>query len=268
MKNIRLFAAMAITSTMLLTACASSDTTKVTVYFSKGGHASLEQNKIPLIDRFLNLFAKKAYAQIHTAADTDYFMLLVIADDFDGAYAVAPGTASSISIEVPSGSDRAFLLNSYSPSGEINYVGRHVTDVSGTDTSFSINMYPCFYDLEAESLEENNYISVNWYYDTTLNLFETVEIYRACEGESCDGTFSSTPLSSNSLAESFTDNDDDFSNDLIPGNVYFYFVRVSTGSFGGGGIPVPASVDDYFSNYYYDIFAYSMAIVTYVYVIN
>jgi hypothetical protein len=264
MKVLRLSSIFILACALMLTACASSDTTKVTIYFAKNGQASLEPQKLPLIDRILNIFTSKAYAQIHHTEDTDYFELYVLASDF-GTYATAPNSATSISINVPSGDNRIFLLNSISLSGEINYAGKHVANLTGGDASFSINMYPNLLIITPDSQSTNQFIGLTWTYDsTTLTGFSTVEIYRACIGASCDGIFA--PIGSNMLyAGVYTDTDNNSTNDLIPGNVYYYFLRINTGSFGGGGMPVPASIEDYYTNYMYYIFFDTLTSIQYIY---
>ncbi|MBN2402334.1 MAG: hypothetical protein JXN64_08020 [Spirochaetes bacterium] len=261
MKTKRLLALILFLSAILLTACASSDTTNVTVYFSKGGHASLEQEKLPLIDRIFNFFAKPAYAQ-YSPGDTEYYSLLVVAEDMDLRYTTAPGTASSVSIEVPNGDNRIFGLYSISPDSEINYVGQNVVNLSGGDVSFSLTMYPSFNDVYAISDTEQNFISITWDADATLIAFSDIEIYRACLGTSCDGTFGTTPLTILAIeSESYED-----SLDLIPGNEYFYYLRIPTPGFGGGGRPIPVSIEDYYSDInYLFVFDEGMTEVQYIY---
>ena len=69
MKILRFFSILIIVSVLMLTACASSDTTKVTIYFAKNGQASLEQQKLPLIDRFLTYSAVKLMRRHHSLSE-------------------------------------------------------------------------------------------------------------------------------------------------------------------------------------------------------
>ena len=143
MKFFRFFPVLILLSTFVLTTCSfPDDTTTVTIYFSSDKQTKSEYEKESLIDRFLNFFSSKAYAQIHQTEDTEYYFLWVTADDIDeeSYYTpLIPGTETSISIDVPSGSNRVFTLLSISPNGNYNYVGQTVTDLIGGEISISIN---------------------------------------------------------------------------------------------------------------------------------
>ncbi|MFH0976213.1 MAG: hypothetical protein V1874_10575 [Spirochaetota bacterium] len=247
MKVIRLLTVLAVLSVLLLTACASSDTTKVTVYFAKDKQASLEQNKLPLIDRFLNLFTKKAYAQ-HQPEDTANYFLYITADDMDTVYTpFIDGSYTSISVEVPSGKNRVFTVFSFSPSGNYNYVGQNTANLTGGNTSISINMYPCLNNI---IVTNSGYMYINWTYDSTLDdKYPYVKIYRACYGTdpSCDGTITTLtttwPFGTGGTG-TYPDMDS-----FIEGNFYYYFLSVDTGSFANGGLIAPTNFSDFFTNY-------------------
>jgi hypothetical protein len=246
MKVLRIFSILILAVALMLTACASSDTTKVTVYFSKDGHTSLEPQKLPLIDRFLNLFSSKAYAQLHQPDDTANYLLYVTASDFDGAFAQADGLANSISIEIPSGDNRVFTLFSFSHNGNYNYIGQNVINLAGGDIAISINMYPCLNNIVVTN---SGYMYINWTYDLTLDgKYNYVKIYRACFGTdpSCDGTIT-TRTTTGSLGSGGNGIYPDMDS-FIPGNYYYYFLSIDTGSFGGGGIAIPTNFSDFFIN--------------------
>jgi hypothetical protein len=255
MKILRLFSILIIVSVLMLTACASSDTTKVTIYFAKNGHASLEQQKLPLIDKILNLFSSKAYAQIHVPSDTANYFLYVTAGDMDTVYTpFIDGSYTSISVDVPSGNNRVFTLFSFSQNGNFNYVGQNVANLRGGDTSISINMFPCLNNI---TVTNSGYVYVNWTYDSTLEgKFTTVNIYRACYGTDplCDGSIA-LPTSW-SIGSAGSGSYPDMSG-FSEGNVYYYLLTIDTGSFANGGLIAPTNFSDFFINDYF-IAAYMM----------
>jgi hypothetical protein len=256
MKVLRFFSVLIILCVLMFAACSSQDMTKVTIYFAKDKQASLEEIKLPLIDRILNLFSSKAYAQIHQPSDTANYFLYVTADDIETIYTpFIDGSYTSISVDVPSGDNRVFTLFSFSPSGNYNYVGQNVANLTGGDTSISINMYPCLNNI---TVTNSGYMYINWTYDLTLDgKFNYVKIYRACYGTdpSCDGTIT-TRTTLGSLGTSgtgiYTDMDS-----FIAGNYYYYFLCIDTGTFAGGGLTVPTNFSDFFINNYF-IAAYMM----------
>lgn len=264
MKIVRLFAAMAILSVVLLAACASSDTTKVTVYFSKGGHASLEQNKIPLIDRFFSLFSKEAYAQTHDPANTDSYFLWVFGDGMSPIFLYdIPGTQASVTIEVPSGNNRVFTL--WSGNGDIeyqyiNYVGQTVSNLSGSDQTITVHMYPSTNEVYVSEEGSNFYIS--WDYDPSLidEGFQTVKVYRACYGYGsgalsiCDGTVTEVnPSATKYLNEASVYDSYYWDNEIDPitayGNEFYYFVRIDSPNSPSGGFRVPNNLFNFTNTY-------------------
>lgn len=255
MKILRFFSILIIVSVLMLTACASSDTTKVTIYFAKNGHASLDQQKLPLIDKILNLFSSKAYAQIHVPSDTANYFLYVTAGDMDTVYTpFIDGSNTSISVDVPSGNNRVFTLFSFSPTYNYNYIGQNVANLTGGNASISINMFPCLNNITATN---SGYVYVNWTYDSTLQgKFTTVNIYRACYGTDplCDGSI--TLSTSWSIGSAGAGSYPDMSS-FAEGNFYYYFLTIDTGSFANGGLTVPANFSDFFTNDYF-IAAYMM----------
>jgi hypothetical protein len=226
-----------------------NDMTKVTIYFGKNTQSNLQQQKLPLIDRILNLFSSPAYAQtIHQPGDSAFYYLYVTADDIEGKSSVVPGTESTISIDVPSGNNRVFTLLSFSPNGIYNYIGQEVTDLTGGDANVTIIMYPCLNNIQ---VQYTDYLDITWNYDMTLDGdFSTVSIYRACYGTdttNCDGSITSLstewPIGS-SGSGIYTDSSISFG----PINEYIYLLTVNTGSYGGGGISIPANFLDFQEN--------------------
>lgn len=250
MKILRLSSIFILTSALMLTACASSDITKVTVYFSKDGHASLEPQKLPLIDRFLNLFTSKAYAQTHNPGNTEQYFLIVTADDY-GTSTYAPGNATSISIEVQSGENRVFTLFSFSPDGNYNYIGQESANLSGGNTSISINMYPCLYNISAAPSGSTT-INISWQYDPSLNYegYTNFWLYKTCIGSnpSCDGNLngepSSIPITNLSTEDS-----------VLSGQYYYYFLIIDSPYSPGGTIQLSGNIADIFtSNHFLTVY--------------
>jgi hypothetical protein len=275
MKILRLFSILIIVSALMLTACASSDTTKVTIYFAKNGHASLEQQKLPLIDRFLNLFSSRAYAQHHNPANTDYYFLWVTADDIDGVYSpMIPGTETSISLEVPNGNNRLFTILSLH-SSSYNYIGQEVANLSGGDAAITVNMYPCLNDISIPPLTQNYNITLTWTFDSSLvsEGFLTFRLYRSCIGDdpACGYTGNVIEVdptgSTNGPKEIFYNTYTDMYQlaQTSPNpQMYFYFLSVDSLYSPNGGLPVPANIIDYFNNYPF-IAVYIMASGQFIY---
>jgi hypothetical protein len=265
MKVFRIFSIFILACALMLTACASSDTTKVTVYFAKNGQASLEPQKLPLIDRIFNLFSSKAYAQHHISANTDYYFVWVTADDIDTINSpMVPGTESSVSFEVQNGDNRVFTVLSLHGS-YYNYIGQAVANLTGGNTSVPVDMYPCLNNITAN--QSGSSISIFWTYDPTLvspEGFSTFSVYRACYGDdpACNGTVSLI-LTGQPIAITPPISD---SNGLVTGGnpqEYYYFLSINSPySPGGTGIPHPGNLIDFFNNYHF-ISIYMMGVCSY-----
>ncbi|MBN2040347.1 MAG: hypothetical protein JW864_09915 [Spirochaetes bacterium] len=236
MKPFRLLPLLLLLLSTLLT-CSADNITKVTVMISKNGHAVIDQQKLPLIDRILNIFSSEVYAQTYyEPGDTTQFLLWAFADDWEEeTYVVADGNASSISIEVPSGPDRYIFLYSFG-TYDVNYIGSTQVDLPGGEVTVQLNMYPCIYDIDTPDYTlGNTYAEFTWSSDPTISeTYSNMNVYRSCMTCSDDSFYQ--------IGEFIPITNGFFTDGEISGTDYYYYIFIFQIDAGAAdSLPIPAN---------------------------
>ena len=153
--------------------------------------------------------------------------LKVEGPDMDTIIATLPASASSYSLEVPSGSDRIFTIIS-TASGDVtnNWGGQFATAlVPGVEVELPIIMLPMTEIWSSYSSPGSSSIEIQWAF-MSLGILSGYQVFRATNAE---GPYSL--IGTTGLTTSYNDMT------CTAGNTYFYKVRVITSN--GIGVESP-----------------------------
>lgn len=231
MKYRHLFNILLLVAVAIFSSCAWDDHATVTINLQRNDLAHYKpevKNEISIIDKIIAFITMSRDAEAkwnsdHTSA-TSSLSLTISADDMETIVAQIPGTATSYTVKVPSGTRRNFKIvnNTTLNAVPVNWMGVTTEDLSpGASVEIPINMFPM--TKVSASPATMATLNVSWIYTAagspwpvSVTSINQVKIYRSEKSEGPYVFLKTVTFSSSTTIDS----------GLISGKVYYYKISI------------------------------------------